>query len=651
MYFHAAILPFKADDSQVVSLGSIRAGETSTQSQTKVNNGSGNDNTSLLRAILLAVDRHGHTTAANEIGSPNKTLDYSLQTFDATNVLSKFLISMSTTCYYLLALHNGCISFQNYIPTTSTVGESMVSRDGLGTWVYKEHAATGYHLLSARATWLASGTMVLYLYSIAKAPYLRGISASGWYETERNKGNLMQVAPMGWRANITAQEQPSNHAQNHEHQSTQQLPARTKISQWKQDAKSFLEKRGISVPESAPWIYVEITMGGQTILTENLHGPVHFVLLWPANLCIGPNNDGYNNSRGTEEDWNSVLLMEDPLVVAEQWLQKTEEPGEPTNIRQTSKNADRRESESTVSSNEYSILDHVFESATETQAATVIYPTPSDGPGGTQDGRSLVERLGMDASTPMTAPSPSVRLSTNAQLINQPSNDQTSPDIEMDQVDYDHLDGDDLFGDMDADFAGNGLTEDDFNFFDTPDEIHLPHDVASPKQATVVHSDAIAADETDVNSHIAGTKVFTSRLAHIEVIQRNPTEVPGGKQTIKNWEDEPMVEQVIHSEDQPPIVDTIGLDSRDILENDDKVSDGIPFLDSLYLKSDIPFQNFEGKYAANGRFASKTTWRPISSHPVKPLPSVKTVPRLDDTLGQNHNSDLESGMFCREDLF
>ncbi len=258
MYFHAAILPFKADDSQVVSLGSIRAGETSTQSQTKVNNGSGNDNTSLLRAILLAVDRHGHTTAANEIGSPNKTLDYSLQTFDATNVLSKFLISMSTTCYYLLALHNGCISFQNYIPTTSTVGESMVSRDGLGTWVYKEHAATGYHLLSARATWLASGTMVLYLYSIAKAPYLRGISASGWYETERNKGNLMQVAPMGWRANITAQEQPSNHAQNHEHQSTQQLPkfhngSRTQNPFWRSEVSAFLKALHGSTLRS-PWV-------------------------------------------------------------------------------------------------------------------------------------------------------------------------------------------------------------------------------------------------------------------------------------------------------------------------------------------------------------------------------------------------------------
>ena len=115
-------------------------------------------------------------------------------------------------------------------------------------------------------------------------------------------------------------------------------------------------------------------------------------------------------------------------------------------------------------------------------SVTGIYPTPPDAnrshPVQQTNGRT---NLGLDPDSIPQA---------QASKTSQKDVEDESLDMDMDLGTYDHLGDDDFFGDMEGGiYNNNGITEDDFDFFDDPGEGRQPIETLQSRHGSLRSED------------------------------------------------------------------------------------------------------------------------------------------------------------------
>lgn len=257
--------------------------------------------------------------------------------------------------------------------------------------------------------------------------------------------------------------------------------------QWKLTVLEWLENYGLPVNsvDGEMWAEVEVwepfyaKLAGEVWQQtgENQASPPLKRILWPARYCFRRTNS-ISSGYGAKDS----PFLGDPLEFAAQWYEiassaprrmdskpATEpQPEQPKGQAESPLKSDFPEGiESLARMAEYPDL----------QSASLVYPTPPDGPPTGFNHLNPSDTIGGDSD---------IGLSQLQQVETQTADDQpapkdpSDPDITMDFGPsaglvvgsglYDTNEDDDLFGDMNgADFDSKGITDADFNFFDDPD--------------------------------------------------------------------------------------------------------------------------------------------------------------------------------------
>ena len=267
----------------------------------------------------------------------------------------------------------------------------------------------------------------------APAPHLTSVARNeGTHQsTLPLSGATVIVAPSGERATVV------DRAPNGHREMRRSIAAR-------------LQHQNIKITSQTEWLKLQV-------LSEDLDELL--LIIWPAHLCFSnPNQLRVDLQKNSLSNVDSVQRWVDPLELAERWYNGRA-------ARADALEAKRKANEKLV---EVVKQDHesddegmsvyvegISNGRLNLQDMSGVYPTPPDGaPPGAQEQNSRLEtgEMASIAANSIQGPSP---LATSPIFNETPSFNN---------------DGDgDLFGEIDSEmFAANGLTEDDFNFFDEP---------------------------------------------------------------------------------------------------------------------------------------------------------------------------------------
>lgn len=287
-------------------------------------------------------------------------------------------------------------------------------------------------LLSIELCWYSSGSLIMTGYK-APALHLTPISKNEVVHesTMPLSGTTVIVAPSGERANIVGR------APNGYHEMRKSITTR-------------LQHQNIRITPQNEWLKLQV-------LSE--YSDELLLIIWPAHLCF------YNSSQpraDLQEDSlrsvDSVQRWVDPLELAERWYSGRAARADALEVKRKANEKLVEVLKEYHESDDEGILVYVEGASNgrlNLQDMSSVYPTPPDGaPPGTQEQNNRLEtgEMASIAANSIHGPSP---LAASPMFNETPSFNN---------------DGDvDLFGEIDSEmFAANGLTEDDFNFFDEP---------------------------------------------------------------------------------------------------------------------------------------------------------------------------------------
>lgn len=303
-------------------------------------------------------------------------------------------------------------------------------------------------LFSIGIFWQSDGSLLLGSYKINE---LWPLTLS-----DTDIGSKVVLAPFGWQGFVVE-------VGDHSDMSPTKKDHKSKSSlhySHRQMCSSLLKRHGIKLSPDLEWVSIQLSNSKLAIFGNGNR------VLWPALLCF----DIYNKSFGRADDCLDFLgglaRIHDPLADAEEWFLNESDRARKI-AEQLQVKPQLRELDNAESSEDEVVpegLQTRSDDQLELQALAGIYPTPPDG-------------FKPQGSTPMmdrmTVPTGKVdddeHMIDNAEQAAEPD-PMLSNEIELGT--YRHLDDDDLFGDVGEQmYANNGITEDDFDFFDEPDEI------------------------------------------------------------------------------------------------------------------------------------------------------------------------------------
>ena len=311
-------------------------------------------------------------------------------------------------------------------------------------------------LFSVEATWLSSGVVLILSY-----PLLSTCRILKQYDLPSDeKAIRVRLAPFGWSGLIFPKDDKKSGARSLD-------PAELKpedelsTSEWRNLVLDVLERQGISIPQNVDGIkWVRIVLDEARLAVVQGRSD----LSWPESLCY--EFDSYGRLPQKTKEIIEIDDVTDLLSEAETWYTERD-------MRKNAIEAQLRElrnleqSRSTSSSDDDEEIASLFPRSDEIldqEIVSGIYPTPPEGskphtgPAMTARGGSIGDR------------DTQIRLAKNNHGKPSIMDDiPTSLDINMDLGSYDHMEDTDFFGDMEGGiYNDNGITEDDFNFFDEP---------------------------------------------------------------------------------------------------------------------------------------------------------------------------------------
>jgi len=306
-------------------------------------------------------------------------------------------------------------------------------------------AAKGSSTISCDFRWLSSGSLLLFL-SRNTGRRLCTISHALPRTSESSvlkAGELIILSPSGTVGQYYGVE---GAARNHfMHRSIE--ATKTVVYNW-------LVRTGTAMPQNLQWVFVRLGVDDdQDVSKESTRNLMDARLsLWPAHLCLCKDS-GFPAELSKDEDLigtsNGTI---DPLDKAQSWFLGKGTRVEALETRRRKDLAEIEEAkqvEGNGAEDRSPLYQHQNSQNVTPRDVSGIYPTPPDGlPSGLHDPSTNIESQSSGVDDEMSATPTAERMSGP---LEETGNDE-------------------LFGEMDIDmFASNGLTEDDFNFFDEPD--------------------------------------------------------------------------------------------------------------------------------------------------------------------------------------
>ena len=400
--------------------------------------------------------RHNMLLDSRHVGSEGlpEAAQTSTVSLDNDSLYMKIITAISMSMSYLLARKNKCLTLS---PGLLVKCESILGFDR-SIPLEKAESLIDSQILPSfflEAVWQPNGTLI-----IASYPYRENVWLQARTESVHTFNSVI-LAPFGWAVAIL---QPQESQKPHKHREKPHLGPKPLGSDWRRACTTLLERQGIHLTQGTRWIAV-IPYDEPNSLDS-----IHQSFEWPMHLCFqGTTKDP------CEEDmdellwsWDERNAHIDPLIEAEKWfLEKDVRKVALEELQRQKKEVEKEES--VESEEEEDLLANLRprnEEVTNQQTPSGIYPTPPDGSKTQRIApTSDYTRLGKDNTA--TVDQSTLRQGKGNNLghgINE-----TDVGNETGLGPYDPLEEEDLFGDMEGDiFADNGITEDDFSFFDNP---------------------------------------------------------------------------------------------------------------------------------------------------------------------------------------
>ncbi|UPX20448.1 mediator of RNA polymerase II transcription subunit 13 [Ascochyta rabiei] len=377
--------------------------------------------------------------------------------------------------------------------------------------------ADPHWLTSITVQWASSGTLVVSTFTEQNHDIncLQDVSTDA--ERKRLVGKCVRVAPNGALGRIITFDDPLHLAlEDAAHRPRRKRAKRSTLEQsiekWKSTVKRWLSWKGYSLPNldcSSAWVRLRTTFNDQPAASDCVFVSSDQDVLWPRALCYyyGASSEAeppapLGHGPGTADSvlaWFEGLEsagFRDPYDVAQEWLTgKAERDKKMLDAQRKAKKAEEdvaHHKEEVQGLFPSSPLNTRIGAYGELQPVSGVYPTPPDGvaPGAsifTSDTPSVTGA----AANVILAPggtNPAINLSAPqdsapAATTQQPA---TSPAAAAETNQFDTSGGnDDLFGDdMDDDRYENVVGDDDFDFFDRPNDGDVEMTDAAPAPDT-----------------------------------------------------------------------------------------------------------------------------------------------------------------------
>lgn len=292
-------------------------------------------------------------------------------------------------------------------------------------------------MLSIEVQWVSSGCLLIKNLASSAEDYRRlSDEMTNHGSMEAYSGLRVYLVPSGMKANIIA-------------------PAVEPDDDTKRFITAYLKAQNINVAPDTGW--VKLRKSG----ADNFDGASMFI--WPATLCLSVTEKReQDNEEGTPEGSVDVSQWIDPLEAAERWF--LDGPARDKAVEIESK-AHRITAEVAPDIDEssdderYLYEERISNGRLNLQDMSNVYPTPPDGAPHPLQSVATQEQMKQKETADALSTTAEVYLSS-ASIGASPAFAQTP------RYNNDDEPGD-LFGEIDSEmFAANGLTEDDFNFFD-----------------------------------------------------------------------------------------------------------------------------------------------------------------------------------------
>ena len=388
---------------------------------------------------------------------------------DNISIYKKIIHAITMSISYFLA------GTDYYVPLSSNLflgprpAEDYTLRHDAESWDSTGLLNTFY----LEVQWLPCGSLLIYSYPDPEI--LRHSLVEVHSTHDRYPEFEFQLAPFGTVATQYYQDLGDNEIVEPTEE-TVDSNEESRLQSLKPSISWLLEQHGLQLSEHCEWLRVNIRSPVNEPSGKHSGEPSSGTILWPAHLCFYEDN-GFT-SRMHSHSWLWAGLKDsatDPLKAAETWFlekdmrdkaieQKRVELEAQLRLVRQDKNLDDDELLSTG----FPFLDRHI----DIQGATGIYPTPPDGfqiqPLGHGPDRGPYDPTHIRNDIEML----DIVESQSTLLEHTDQQRESNTETGMSLGPYEDIEDDDLFGDMDsAMFTAKGITEDDFDFFDEPEEL------------------------------------------------------------------------------------------------------------------------------------------------------------------------------------
>ncbi|CAN9088216.1 unnamed protein product [Alternaria alternata] len=361
-----------------------------------------------------------------------------------------------------------------------------------------EAPAPVHRLTSVNVHWASSGTLLVSTYT----DYKTDIRCIGDISTQAEEkwltGRCIRVAPSGLLATISSFDDPLDSIIEEiglrHRKRTRLATLEQSIESWKSSVKRWLGWKGYALPDlekKTSWVRIRTTLTNSPTASSPAFAGSDGDVLWPRALCFFHSSEEHDvTSADSTVGGHSMLRwyetpesmgFKDPLDAAQEWFL-----GKPDRdkILEARRKAKKAEEDSARRKDEQQNL---FPSSPlnarggaygDLHAVGGVYPTPPDGIApGTAVSHSDTPSVSGTVSNVILAPggsNPAINLSAPQAdtKMDEQQMPLTSPVVPSAPDNFNASSGnDDLFGDMDEDgYGGDRINDDDFDFFDGPDD-------------------------------------------------------------------------------------------------------------------------------------------------------------------------------------
>ncbi|MCJ1282308.1 mediator of RNA polymerase II transcription subunit 13 [Xylographa opegraphella] len=342
----------------------------------------------------------------------------------------------------------------------------------LGLYTNWRDSSDLFNTFCLEVQWLPCGTLLIYSYP--EPGVLRHNLVEEHLAPDRSPDFEFQLAPFGTVATqydeslrdnggVEVVEQMEDIIESNEESRLQNL---------KPSISWLLEQHGLRLSEHCEWLRVNIKSSANDLSRKRNGALPSGTILWPAHLCFYEDNQFTSGMNTPSWLWPGLETPAlDPLKAAETWFLEKDSREKAIEQKRAEVEAQSRLERQDIPLDDDDLLPTGFltiDRHMNVQGANGIYPTPPDGPLGQGSDRGPYDQANIHSDTEM------LDLVEDQGTVLEQIDQQRGLNTEtgMSLGAYKDTEEDDLFGDMDsAMFTAKGITEDDFDFFDEPEDL------------------------------------------------------------------------------------------------------------------------------------------------------------------------------------